>query len=136
MAYETIQALGLETGAKDVAGEGASEVGTLMQADAALSAALGWERPLRQHTRREFVSDNDGRQDPVPCSLAYQKAHHRRIVQLSRYLRANAKPADECIEIHPYTAMCGQQHDGAAGEQSRDVGFVLCRVERPTRLTT
>jgi Protein of unknown function (DUF1403) len=42
LAGEIIEALGMEVGA----GEGASEVIALMQADIALAAALGWERPL------------------------------------------------------------------------------------------
>lgn len=46
LAGETVAALGMETGAKDGAGGWTGEVVALMQADADIAAALGWERPL------------------------------------------------------------------------------------------
>jgi len=46
MADEAIAALAEEIGTRAGAGEGGSEIVALMQADAALAAALGWEKPL------------------------------------------------------------------------------------------
>ncbi len=46
LAGESIAALGKETGAEDGSTAGALEVLALMQADAELATALGWERPL------------------------------------------------------------------------------------------
>ncbi len=46
LAAGTVEALAGEIGAKDDAGEGALEVLALMQTDAALATALGWEMPI------------------------------------------------------------------------------------------
>ncbi|MGL4528789.1 MAG: DUF1403 family protein [Aestuariivirga sp.] len=108
LAGETIETLVLETGARSGAGEGAAEALALMQADADLAAALGWETPVplaatvitdplwrEGRERRSFRIGGDGweARRMAMFGLAAMRAHAL-AVELARRAEAVTAAAD------------------------------------------